>query len=251
MACPGSGTPRPCRNANRRSATRSCGSFSSGSMTSGMWTLSGTLSHYARQVPAVQVARVAVSARPARLLPTLPLTCGRAIAFILPAWASDPRERPPSWRERWLTRVLLREEPGLVVADRSGGAGLPPPRLRPEARAGDRSSSSSSSSARSSASSGTSKAPSRAASLAYTTLLSLIPLLVAFTHILQELLRAALPRLPGADRHDPQRGHPVSVAADHLSPRALRRERRRPRRPSARSSSCSSPSGSSSPSKGR
>src|SRR6185436_20233350 len=36
---------------------------------------------------------------------------------------------------------------------------------------------------------------SRAASLAYTTLLSLIPLLVAFTHILQQYFKSVFPNL--------------------------------------------------------
>ena len=120
---------------------------------------------------------------------------GAAFAFMLctmSAVEEDPRERPPGWRTRWLkrfnsSRVVVWSwltDPALLVYRRHGFG-------RKRARA-------------------TMvefflfvrevvrefyhiEATSRAASLAYTTLLSLIPLLVAFTYSIQKYFRRIFP----------------------------------------------------------
>ena len=96
----------------------------------------------------------------------------------------DPRERPPGWRDRWLTRIFSAKniawswltDPALLVYRRHG---FGQKRLRATVvefflfiREVVREF-------------WNIEGTSRAASLAYTTLLSLIPLLVAFTHILK------------------------------------------------------------------
>lgn len=104
----------------------------------------------------------------------------------------DPRQRPPAWRDRWLTRASsLRvvvwswlTDPAVLVYRRHG-FGHKRARaaivefflfVRELVREF-----------------WSIEGTSRAASLAYTTLLSLIPLLVAFTHVLKEYFRDLFP----------------------------------------------------------
>jgi membrane protein len=104
----------------------------------------------------------------------------------------DPRERPPGWRERWLKNVVSARDitwswltdPAVLVYRRHG-FGQKRVRativefflfLREVVREF-----------------WNIEGTSRAASLAYTTLISLIPLLVAFTHILKEYFTQLFP----------------------------------------------------------
>jgi membrane protein len=105
---------------------------------------------------------------------------------------ADPRERPPGWRERWLSKLVSARnttwswltDPAVLVYRRHG-FGHKRARativefflfLREVIREF-----------------WFIEGTSRAASLAYTTLLSLIPLLVAFTHILKEYFASIFP----------------------------------------------------------
>lgn len=105
---------------------------------------------------------------------------------------ADPRERPAGWRERWLTKLISAKnmtwswltDPAVLVYRRHG-FGHKRARativefflfLREVIREF-----------------WFIEGTSRAASLAYTTLLSLIPLLVAFTHILKEYFASIFP----------------------------------------------------------
>lgn len=104
----------------------------------------------------------------------------------------DPRERPPGWRDRWLTRIFSAKniawswltDPAVLVYRRHG-FGQKRARaiivefflfVREVVREF-----------------WNIEGTSRAASLAYTTLLSLIPLLVAFTHILKRYFANLFP----------------------------------------------------------
>lgn len=104
----------------------------------------------------------------------------------------DPRDRPPLWRERWLTRMVSARyivwswltDPALLVYRRHG-FGHKRARaaivefflfVREVVREF-----------------WNIEGTARAASLAYTTLLSLIPLVVAFTHVLNEYFRNLFP----------------------------------------------------------
>lgn len=123
---------------------------------------------------------------------------GATIAFILSLMTEDPRERPPEpaqrigWRARWLTGVRSARDttwswltdPALLVYRRHG-FGQKRARativefflfIREVVREF-----------------WAIEATARAASLAYTTLLSLIPLLVAFTYILKEYFERLFP----------------------------------------------------------
>ena len=105
---------------------------------------------------------------------------------------ADPRERPPGWRERWLTKLISAKsltwswltDPAVLVYRRHG-FGHKRARativefflfVREVVREF-----------------WTIEGTSRAASLAYTTLLSLIPLLVAFTHFIKRYLAGIFP----------------------------------------------------------
>jgi membrane protein len=104
---------------------------------------------------------------------------------------ADPREKPPGWRGKWLKRFHLTRgwltDPALLVYRRHGFGQKRARAIVVESFLFIREV------VREFYSSG--EVSSRASSLAYTTLLSLIPLLVAFTYTLSKYFQQAFPQL--------------------------------------------------------